>query len=274
MDFVIANGVVATREEVDITGFLWNRPLVITQDIWFGYGGIPLLNENLESLQQQLQSLGAELPPLFKNKRELFRLCKRILNKNKYYRSGHLRFQFFVSGSEVASLISSENYEGFAFPFSEQGLLASVSSYKKLSTSLLNRLLCHNSVFWRAAEVENGVHPLQTTIFLNENNMVCEGNAANIFVVKKGVLITPSTETGCYEDVLRKIVLEQAAGLKTPVIESAEIDVKKLMAADEIFLASEARGIEWIMGVENKRFMRNYSSLIHEKVNEFLRRKV
>ena len=274
MKFVIVNGVVTTREEANITGFLWNRPLAVAQDVWFGYGGIPLLTENLISLQKQLHSLGAGLPALFKNKRELFRLCKRLLNKNRFYRSGYLHFQFFISGEEVTSLISAENYEGFSFPIAGQGLRAVISPLKKYSLSEFNQYPCHNRAFWKTAEVQNENSSLFTPVFLNEKDMVCEGNAANIFVIKKGALVTPSPGSGCYDDVLKKIVLEQAAGLKIPVIESDEIDVRKLLAADEIFLASEARGIEWVMGIENKRFVRSYSSALHERIDEYLKFKI
>jgi len=274
MEFVLVNGEVTTRNEADFSGFAWNNALTIAQNVWFGYGGIPLLEENVTNLQLQLQSLGSELPPLFQNKRELFRLCKRVLNKNKFYRSGHLRFQFVISENEVAYIVSAINYEGSSFPNPAQGLLINVSPHRKVSTSSINRLRCHNRTFWKAAEVDNKNEPHLTPVFLNEKDMVCEGPAANIFLLKKKVLVTPSLESGCFEDVLRKIIIEQAAALKVQVIESDEIDVKMLRAADELFLASEARGIEWIMGIENKRFVRKFSIQIAEKTDDFLKEKV
>ena len=272
MEFVIVNGVVCKKKDALDGSFLWNQPLAVTQDVWFGYGGIPLLNENLLSLSGQLASLGKKLPPLFKNQRELFRLCKRMLNKNKYFRSGHLRFQVFVSDDKTAWLVEAIPYETLEFPFRENGQLAEISSINKLSSNLLNEFRCHNRMLWEAAKVKAGTTAI-LPVFLNEKGMVCEAGEANIFLMKKGVLITPSLESGCYRDVMRQIVIDQASATKIPVIESAEIDAKMLLAADEIFQVSESRGVEWILGIDNKRFVRNYASLLHEKVDDYLRDK-
>ncbi|HPF51804.1 MAG TPA: aminotransferase class IV [Draconibacterium sp.] len=272
MKFVIVNGVVCNKEEAIISDFLWNQPLTVSQNIWFGYGGIPLLKENLLDLREQMASLGKTLPPVFAHQRELFRLCKRMLNKNKFYRSGHLHFRFFISGKEPKWLVEAVNYEEFEFPFPDSGLLAEISSLTKLSTSELNRFSSHNQLLWTAARVKTGT-PATRPIILNEKGMVCEASDATIFLIKKGVLVTPSLESGCYQDVIRQIIIDQAIKNKIQVIESVEIDAKMLLAADEIFLASEARGIEWILGIENKRFVRNYSLLLHEKVDEYLKEK-
>jgi len=273
MEFVIVNGTVCKKKDAIDSDFLWDHPLLISQNIWFGYGGIPLFKENLKNLQEQLASLGKTLPSIFNDQRELFRLCKRMLNKNKFYRSGHFHFQFFISGEEPKWIVEAVNYENFEFPFPETGLLAEVSSFSKLSTNELNSLHCHNQMLWKAAEVKTGT-PAIRPILLNEKGMVCEASEANIFLMKKGVLVTPSPESGCYRDVIRQIIIDQAIKNKTQVIESVEIDAKMLLAADEIFLASEANGFEWVMGMDNKRFVRNFSLLLHEKVDEYLKEKL
>ena len=270
MDFVLVNGVPSSKKDANPGRFLWNSSVVISQDIWFGFGGIPLLNENLDNIQSQLQSLSYELPPLFNNRREIFRLFKRLLNKNKYYRSGYLHLKILVSDQESNWLLETTNYEGFEFPNREQGLLTQISPFQKFSGAPFGRLLCHNRLFWLAAETKNEAGSLSRSIFTNEKGQVCDARGANIFLAKNGVLHTPSLDTGCYGDLIRRIVIEQAAALKIPLIESNEIDEKKLLAADEIFLASEARGIEWIMGIGTKRFVRNYSLIIHENVNAHL----
>lgn len=272
MNFAIVNGVVVNKKDAIDGNFLWNRPVVISQDIWFGHGGIPLFNENLDSMKDQLASIGKTAPSLFDNRREMFRLCKRMLNKNKFYRSGHLHFQLFCSDSETSWLVEATNEDGFEFPFAVNGLLAEVSLLTKLSSNELNKYRCHNHLLWTAAQTKTE-RATNRPVFLNEKGMLCEISGANIFLMKKGVLVSPSLETGCYEDILRQVVLEKAAESNIPVIESAEIDAKMLLAADEIFLASEARGIEWILGIDNKRFVRNYSLLLHEKVNNYLKEK-
>jgi hypothetical protein len=43
---------------------------------------------------------------------------------------------------------------------------------------------------------------------------------------------------------------------------------------NELFIAGEESGIQWILGVENKRFIHHYSEIIHEKLNDFLKGRV
>ncbi len=78
MDFLIINGKVVSKNEANLTGFLWDEPFILTQKIWFGFGGIPLFNENIQLIEQQLETFKLSSPKLLKNKRELFRLVKRI----------------------------------------------------------------------------------------------------------------------------------------------------------------------------------------------------
>ncbi|WP_340113269.1 aminotransferase class IV [Maribellus mangrovi] len=274
MQFLIVNGNIVAKEEANFKSFLWNDPILISQKAWFGFGGIPLLNENIENLQQQLNSFGADLPPLFLNFRELFRLCKRLLNKNKFYRSGHLLFQFSITKQQVNFMVAAENYNGFNFPLIEHGFLVNISSAKKYSLQLYNNLRCHNSRFWEAVKKELRETPFHNSIICNQFGFVSEAIAANLFFVKDGVLITPALESGCYEDVLRNIVLEQAAKMQIKILESAEIKPDLLLVLDEAFLVSEACGVEWILGIENKRFVRSVLIELHEKINHYLKEKV
>ena len=90
-------------------------------------------------------------------------------------------------------------------------------------------------------------------------------------MIKGNALITPSLQTGCFEDKLRNTILEIASNFNLKVMESAKIKKEDLLQMDEIFIASEENGIQWILGVENKRFVHHYSAKIHEKLNEYLK---
>ena len=208
MQFLIVNGNIISKEEANLSNFLWNNPLLISHKVWFGYGGIPLLKENVENLRIQLNSLGKSLPSLFNNFRELFRLCKRLLNKNKFYRSGHLLFQFSISAEVVNFLVTAENCTGFNFPLNEQGLLVNISTTRKGSRQSFNNLSSQNQLFWNASKTTLAKTPFQNSIICNEHGFVSEAIAANVYFIKDGVLISPSLESGCYEDVMRKVVLE------------------------------------------------------------------
>lgn len=274
MHFLIINGKVVSKDEANLTAFLWDEPFIVSQKVWFGYGGIPLFNENLESIEQQLATFNKSLPALFKNKRELFRLSKRMLNKNKFYRSGYIHFQFFISSEQINTLITSSAFPEFEFPIAQHGMLANFCELKKNSASELSQYKCHNQLLWNSAKGQLKDKLIQGSILLNEKELVCEGIAANVFMIKNKVLITPSLETGCYKDVLRSIVLDMAKTLKLKVVETSEIRPEHLKEMDEVFFANEEYGIQWVLGIDNKRFVHEYSDEIHDQLNVFLKSKV
>lgn len=274
MDFLILNGEVLSKEEADLTEFLWDEPFIISQKVWFGFGGIPLFFENIESIKNQFDTFNLTLPHLFKNKRELFRLTKRMLNKNKFYRSGFITYQFFISDTNINSLITSNAFSGFDFPVTTQGLLVNFSDYKKNSNLTLNAFKCHNQYLWQAVKKATAQTGLHSSILLNENNVVCEGPATNIFMIKDDMLVTPSANAGCYRDVLRSIILAIAKSLKLKVIETSEFTKDHLFEMDEVFFASEENGIQWVLGIDRKRFVHQLTDKIYLELNHFLENKV
>lgn len=274
MEFVIVDGEILKKEETNVTSYLWNEPQLLLFKIWFGYGGIPLFPESVARIRQYLNITGAEIPAILKNQRELFRLTKRMLNKNKFFRSGYVNIHLFIRKRKVNTLITSTAFATFEFPISEQGLLLQFSGFNKFSGNPLGKYHLQHQITEEAekAEILNSLY--QNSIFLNENNVICDAIGANIFMFKNNTLITPSLETGCIDDILRSLILEIAVSLGYKVLESASIKKKDLLQMNEIFLADSSNGIKWIMGVENKRFVRQNSIYIHKKLVEFLKNKV
>ncbi len=268
MEFLIANGVVAGKEEINLNYFLTESSFRLSQKMWYGYGGIPFFAENMEQVKSQLEALHLPLPKDFENWRELFRLTKRMLNKNKFYRSGYVHFQLFWIENEVQTLITANAFREFDFPFYEPGLLVTTSSLIKNSQNPFNRFPFFNEMFWQAGLAEIRQSPYQQILFLNENKTVCESANANIYLVKENRMFTPALSTGCYEDVLRIFILEAAKQLKMQIAEINEIKETDIFQTDELFVASELFGVKWILGIENKRFLHYFSKKIYETLIE------
>lgn len=274
MDFIIINGEIIKKQETGFKSFFWDEPFIITQKIWFGFGGIPLFHENLKGLKTVLKTLNSEIPVLLDDESELFRITKRMLNKNRFFRSGIITCQIYIGKSEMNIAISSTAFPEFNFPISNQGLLVNFSEFEKYSVNPLNQFDFYNTPFWKFAKARNQGTTFGNSIFINEKNAVCNCISSNIFMLKGNVLYTPSIETGCYIDSLRFIVLETAKKLNLKLEESDCIDKADVFQMDEIFLAGEEHGIQLVLGVENKRFVQYYSRNIHEKLNEYLKEKI
>lgn len=268
MEFLIANGTVAKTDEINLNHLLTESSFRLSQKMWYGYGGIPFFSENMEQIKSQVEALKLPFPKEFENRRELFRITKRMLNKNKFYRSGHVHFQLFWKENEVNTLIAANAFENFDFPFSESGLLVTVSNLRKNSQNPFNRFPFFNEMIWQAGLAEIRQSPYQQVLFLNENLSVCESAHANIFLIKGNELFTPALSTGCCEDVIRIYILEAAKQLRLQIAEINEIKETDILQMDELFVASELYGIKWILGIENKRFLHHFSKRIHEKLIE------
>jgi branched-chain amino acid aminotransferase len=73
-------------------------------------------------------------------------------------------------------------------------------------------------------------------IFLTQDGHVSEASAANIFLVRKGGLITPPVTADILEGITRDAVMELAERELHLPVDKRDVDRTELYAADEVFL--------------------------------------
>jgi hypothetical protein len=196
-----------------------------------------------------------------------------MLNKNKFYRSGHVHFQITAGPRSLHTLISCTSFTGFTWAIIEEGLLVAFSSQKKYSHNQLNRMPWFNEQLWQAAIAEVQKNSYHQAIILNEYEGVCECPFSSIFIIAENELITPSYKSGCHENAFRQVVLEAAVNIGLTVKEPANLSKKQLIEADEIFCVSEEWGMQWLMGIEQQRYIRFYSEKINDELNVLLKKR-
>jgi branched-chain amino acid aminotransferase len=110
-------------------------------------------------------------------------------------------------------------------------------------------------------------------IMLNGHGRVAEATAANIFLVSRRELITPSVEGDVLPGITRAAVLELAHAEKLPVMERV-VHATELVHAEEIFLTSSVSEItpvtrlsgHWVKvgqpGPITRDLMRAYAALV------------
>lgn len=87
-------------------------------------------------------------------------------------------------------------------------------------------------------------------IGLDTNGMVSEGSGENIFLVRDGVLYTPSTGASCLQGITRDSVITLAQDLNIPVVEQL-IPREMLYIADEVFFTGTAAEITPIASIDH-----------------------
>lgn len=90
-----------------------------------------------------------------------------------------------------------------------------------------------NSVLAKQDALDSGY---DDCIFLDSAGHVCELSAANIFLVRSGVLITPDTTSDLLEGINRRTLIEIAKDCGMTVQERP-VDLTELYVADEVFIS-------------------------------------
>jgi branched-chain amino acid aminotransferase len=88
-------------------------------------------------------------------------------------------------------------------------------------------------------------------IALGRNGLLSEGAGENLFLVKRGKLLTPPSSAGILAGITRDAVLTLAADLGIAV-EERELPREALYSADEVFMTGTAAEITPVRSVDRK----------------------
>lgn len=105
-----------------------------------------------------------------------------------------------------------------------------------------------NSVLAKQDALDSGY---DDCIFLDVNGHVCELSAANIFIVRDGVLITPDRSNDLLEGINRATILELARAINLPC-ELRNVDLTELYLADEVFACGTSAFVAPVKEVDGR----------------------
>ncbi|HEY2734960.1 MAG TPA: aminotransferase class IV [Polyangiales bacterium] len=94
---------------------------------------------------------------------------------------------------------------------------------------------------------ERGCHE---ALIVGPHGEVIEGATSNVFVVRAGGLLTPPIEAGILAGITRLTVLELAARLSIPALET-QVHPSDLYRAEEVFITSTVREIVPVVRVDD-----------------------
>ncbi|MCS7144081.1 MAG: branched-chain-amino-acid transaminase [Archaeoglobaceae archaeon] len=100
------------------------------------------------------------------------------------------------------------------------------------------------------AKIEANVKGGDEAIFLDRNGYISEGSGDNIFVVKRGKIITPPTVNNL-RGITREVVIEIIQRLKIPFCE-ANLGLYDLYTADEVFVTGTAAEVAPIVEIDGR----------------------
>jgi branched-chain amino acid aminotransferase len=214
--------------------------------------------EHYERLHRSCKILLIELPYSVD---ELNNITIELLRREGFQRDTYIRPLAYKSQEGIGVRLKgiADAFAMFALPFGryieqEEGARVCVSSWRRIyDTSLPARAKCTgayiNSAFCKSEAEMNG---FDEAIVLTRGGSVSEGSAENLFLVRKGVLVTPSVTSDILEGITRATLIQLAREeLQIPVQERT-VDRTELYVCDEAFFCGTGVQIAAIASIDNR----------------------
>jgi len=213
--------------------------------------------EHFERWKQNCGILRMDVPA---SPEELCAITMELMRRNAFRTNVYVRPLAYKCAERVG--VSPDDQDAFAviaLPFgdylhAEKGLHAGVSSWRRIEDNAIpaRGKICGAYVNSVLASDEARHRGFDEAILLNESGHVAEGSTCNIFMVRKGRLITPPVNENVLEGITRDTVMELAGReLGLQVVERA-IDRSELYICDELFFTGTAVGIAPIVRVDHR----------------------
>jgi len=215
-------------------------------------GGKLLLETfHFERLFSGLYLLQFDLPRLLSKEKlrdEILQLCR----KNGAEQLARVRLSFFRGNGGLYDDDKAPRYIIECWPLNssfnqlnENGLVIGVYPDAQKSCDRFSNLKSANFLPYSMAALYARANRMNDCLVLNANGHIADSTIANIFIIKDGVICTPSLGEGCVNGVMRRHLLAslQQAGEET---REMAISISSLAEADEVFLSNAIRGISWV----------------------------
>jgi branched-chain amino acid aminotransferase len=135
----------------------------------------------------------------------------------------------------------------------KNGIRVHTSSWHRVSNGSVpaTAKVCGDYLNSALAVMESKANGFDETLMLNELHMVAEGSGENIFLVRKGKILTPPLNAGILPGITRESVMELAADLGYDVREQ-NFARSELYLADELFFTGTAAEVTPIREVDRR----------------------
>lgn len=173
----------------------------------------------------------------------------------------YIRPSAFKAGQKIGPSLENNPTEFYIFtvPFGDyfhgrEGLNVQISSWRRVEDNAIPARAKIVGAYANTALAKTDaiMAGFDECIVLSENGHVSEGSAMNLFMVKKGVLVTTPITENILEGITRNTIVEMAQnelGLKTV---TRSIDRSELYTADEAFFCGTGAQIAPISSIDRR----------------------
>ncbi|HEX7367941.1 MAG TPA: aminotransferase class IV [Pelobium sp.] len=204
-------------------------------------------------------------------KEKVDELCKR----NKVAKHARVRFTVFRDAgglytpnqNKSAYVLEISQLDSPTYDINAKGLIMDIYEDIRKPVNKLSNLKTCNALPYVMAGIYKQQMRLDEVFILNQDGFLCETLSANVFLVYKGQVYTPALSEGCIAGVMRNVVMDLAKDADLNMIE-AQINPEILDEVEEVFITNAAKGIQWVMGFNRKRYFNEVSRFLMDKLNK------
>lgn len=222
-------------------------------------GQILLTNYHFERLFSGLSLLKFEIPRYF-TKEKLEQNIHLLCRKNECEKLARVRLSVFRGNGGLYDEDEVLQYLIECWPLNESvnklnenGLIVDIYLDARKSCDKFSNLKSANFLPYTMAARYAKVNKLNDCLVLNTNGSIADSTIANVFIIKKDVVITPGLEAGCINGVMRRHLLARMPDVGYEVRETAVL-VADIETADEVFLTNAINGIRWVRQFGDKTY--------------------
>lgn len=214
------------------------------------------LREHIERLAQSAKIMKMTMPD------SIDRLCEiavELVERSEFHEDVYLRPMVYLSGEVLGVRLHNVEVDNLIFLSPFPAYLPEVarchtSTWRRVQDTGIPPRAKVTGIYANSAlaKTEANLNGFDEAIMLNENGHVSEGSGENIFLIRKGRLITPTPADNVLEGITAASVVELARnelGLETV---EREIDRTELYIADEVFMTGTAAHLTPVVEVDRR----------------------
>ncbi len=192
--------------------------------LWTTDEGFFLLAEHLERLRHSSAQLGFRY-----DESRVVEALTRAAESFPGAAAGRLRVRIVLSGDGAI-----ESSAARIEPIAENAIWTVVVAERRFDST--EPLLRHKTTRREIYETELARSNADEVLFLNEREEVCEGARANVFLARKGILLTPPLSSGLLPGALRAHLLREGRA-REAVLRLADFE------GAEFYMGNSVRGL-------------------------------
>lgn len=231
------------------------------------------MKEHYERLLQSCKTLRIKLPYTAD---ELVEATVKLLKKNNFKGTTYVRPIAYKGGTGLGPTLIDDDDRLliYCLPLGsytgKEELKVKVTSWQRINDNMLPPRTKATAAYLNSALASHEVvsKGYDEAIFLTNNGHVCEGPGENLFIFKKGKLITPPPSDNILEGITRETVMmlaKEELGLE--VVERS-VARTELYASDEVFFSGTAMEVTAVVEVDDRTIGNGKAGDITKSIKE------